>query len=61
MARVHTVVGAEVSTDHEGFCGSTIARQSGCFVRDVGAVFAVVDSDLTEVAKAGLVWFVERR
>lgn len=61
MAGIHAVVGAEVPTDHESLGGSAVAGQSGCFVRDVGAVFAVVDADLAEVAEAGLVWFVERR
>lgn len=60
LAGIHAVVGAEVPADHEGLCGGAIARKGGGLVRDVGAVFAVVDADFAEVAEAGLVWLVER-
>ena len=61
MARIHAVVGAEVAADHKRLGGCAVARKSGRFVRDVCAVFAVVDPDFAEVTKPSLIGLVERR
>jgi hypothetical protein len=61
LAGIHAVVGAEVAADHESFGGGAVARESGGFVGDVCAVFAVVDADFAEVAEPGLIGLVEWR
>ena len=61
LARIHAVVGAEVAADHKRLGGCAITRESGRFVWDICAVFAIVDADFAEVAKPGLIGLVERR
>lgn len=61
LTRIHAVIGTEVAADHKRLGGCAIARESGRFVRDICAVFAIVDADFAEVAKPGLIRLVERR
>jgi hypothetical protein len=56
---VHSVIGREVSTNHERLHGCAVPSQFFRFVGHVGAVLAVVDSNLAEVAISAAVGFVQ--